>query len=122
MSKTSLSLQELDQLIIQDMSIETSEPLSPDDILDLLAKAIIRKSEAEEDISTLREMLALLRKQGIIGDELSHPELTLKWQTRSSWVYSPAVKQVQQMEQAEGVATKKTSEGWVVRKTPSPQF
>lgn len=122
MSKTSLSLQELDQLIIQDMSIETSEPLSPDDILDLLAKAIIRKSEAEEDISTLREMLALLRKQGIIGDELSHPELTLKWQTRSSWVYSAAVKQVQQMEQAEGVATKKTTEGWVVRKAPSPQF
>lgn len=122
MSKTSLSLQELDQLIIQDMSIETSEPLSPDDILDLLAKAIIRKSEAEEDISTLREMLALLRKQGIIGDELSHPELTLKWQTRSSWVYSSAVKQVQQMEQAEGVATKKTTEGWVVRKAPSPQF
>ena len=122
MSKTSLSLQELDQLIIQDMSIETSEPLSPDDILDLLAKAIIRKSQAEEDISTLREMLALLRKQGIIGDELSHPELTLKWQTRSSWVYSPAVKQVQQMEQAEGVATKKTTEGWVVRKAPSPQF
>ena len=122
MSKTSLSLQELDQLIIQDMSIETSEPLSADDILDLLAKAIIRKSQAEEDISTLREMLALLRKQGIIGDELSHPELNLKWQTRSSWVYSPAVKQVQQMEQAEGVATKKTTEGWVVRKTPSPQF
>ena len=122
MSKTSLSLQELDQLIIQDMSIETPEPLSADDILDLLAKAIIRKSEAEEDISTLREMLALLRKQGIIGDELSHPELNLKWQTRSSWVYSSAVKQVQQMEQAEGVATKKTTEGWVVRKAPAPQF
>ena len=122
MSKTSLSLKELDQLIIEDMSTESVPPLTPDDIVDLLAKAITRKSEAEEEITTLREMLALLRKQGVIGDELSHPELTLKWQTRSSWVYSAAVKQVQQMEQAEGVATKKTTEGWVVRKAPSPQF
>jgi hypothetical protein len=121
-SKTSISIQELDQLIIEEMSTESVPPLTPDDIVDLLAKAITRKSEAEEEIITLREMLALLRKQGVIGDELSHPELTLKWQTRSSWVYSPAVKQVQQMEQAEGVATKKTTEGWVVRKTPAPQF
>ena len=122
MPKASLSLKELDQLIIEEMSTETVPPLTPDDIVDLLAKAITRKSEAEEEIATLREMLALLRKQGVIGDELSHPELTLKWQTRSSWVYSAAVKQVQQMEQAEGVATKKTTEGWVVRKAPSPSF
>ena len=122
MSKTSISLKELDQLIIEEMSTESVPPLTPDDIVDLLAKAITRKSEAEEEIATLREMLALLRKQGVIGDELSHPELTLKWQTRSSWVYSAAVKQVQQLEQIEGIATKKTTEGWVVRKASSPQF
>ena len=104
------------------MSTETVPPLTADDIVDLLAKAITRKSEAEEEIATLREMLALLRKEGVIGDELSHPELTLKWQTRSSWVYSPAVKQAQQMEQAEGIATKKTTEGGVVRKASAPQF
>ena len=122
MSKTSISLQELDQLIIEEMSTETVPPLTPDDIVDLLAKAITRKSEAEEEITTLREMFAVMRKDGIIGDEVIHPKFTLKWQTRSSWVYSAAVKQVQQMEQAEGVATKKTTEGWVVRKAPSPQF
>lgn len=122
MSRASLSLQELDQLITEDMTVETTEPLTPDDIVDLLATKISQKQDLEEDISTLREMLAILRKEGVIGDELSHPELTLKWQTRSSWVYSPAVKQLQQMEQAEGVATKKTSEGWVARKIPSPSF
>ena len=101
------------------MTIETEQPLTPDDLMDLLAKAITREAEAKEDIATIRDMLAVLRKEGLIGDELSSPELTLKWQSRATWVYSPAIKAAQAMEQVEGIATKKTSEGWVTRKTKS---
>ena len=99
------------------MTIETSDPLKPDDLMDLLAKAITREAEAKEDIATIRDMLAVMRKEGLIGDELSSPELTLKWQTRSTWQYSAAIKSAQDMEKLEGIATQKTSEGWVTRKT-----
>ena len=98
------------------MTIDNSQPLTADDLLDLLAKAINREAEAKEDIATIRDMLAVLRKEGVIGDELSSPELTLKWQTRSTWQYSAAIKSAQAMEQMEGIATQKTTEGWVTRK------
>jgi len=99
------------------MTIDNSQPLTPDDLMDLLAKAIAREAEAKEDIATIRDMLAVLRKEGVIGDELSSPELTLKWQTRSTWQYSAAIKSAQDMEKVDGTATKKTTEGWVTRKT-----
>jgi len=116
LSRKSLSLEELEQLKIEPMTIDNSQPLTADDLLDLLAKAINREAEAKEDIATIRDMLAVLRKEGVIGDELSSPELTLKWQTRSTWQYSAAIKSAQAMEQMEGIATQKTTEGWVTRK------
>ena len=116
MSRKSLSLEELEQLKVEPMTIDNSQPLTADDLLDLLAKAINREAEAKEDIATIRDMLTVLRKEGVIGDELSSPELTLKWQTRSTWQYSAAIKSAQAMEQMEGIATQKTTEGWVTRK------
>jgi hypothetical protein len=116
LSRKSLSLEELEQLKIEPMTIDNSEPLKPDDLMDLLAKAITREAEAKEDIATIRDMLAVMRKEGLIGDELSSPELTLKWQTRSTWQYSSAIKTAQDLEKLEGIATQKTSEGWVTRK------
>ena len=115
--RSSLSLEELEQLKVEPMTIDNSQPLTPDDLMDLLAKAIAREAEAKEDIATIRDMLAVLRKEGVIGDELSSPELTLKWQTRSTWQYSAAIKSAQDMEKVDGTATKKTTEGWVTRKT-----
>ena len=97
------------------MTIETSDPLKPDDLMDLLAKAITREAEAKEDIATIRDMLAVMRKEGLIGDEMDHPAFTLKWQSRSTWVYSNAVKELQGLEKIDGSATKKTSEGWTAR-------
>jgi hypothetical protein len=116
LSRKSLSLEELEQLKIEPMTIDNSQPLTADDLLDLLAKAINREAEAKEDIATIRDMLAVLRKEGVIGDELSSPELTLKWQTRSTWQYSAAIKTAQDLEKVEGIATQKTTEGWVTRK------
>ena len=96
--------------------------MTADDLADLYAQKLESFEQLKEDIETIREMFAVMRKDGIISDEVIHPKFTLKWQTRSSWVYSAAVKQVQQLEQVEGIATKKTSEGWVVRKASAPQF
>ena len=99
------------------MTINNPESLTPDDVLNILAKKLQRHAEDALDIETLRNMLTVFRKEGLIGDIIEHPEFILKWQTRSTWQYSAAIKSAQDMEKLEGIATKKTTEGWVTRKT-----
>jgi hypothetical protein len=61
---------------------------------------------------------------GDIPDKLSTPYGSASLTTRTSWSYSSAVKQLQELEQLEGVATKKTSSSWTIRPaTPeTPDF
>ena len=98
-----------------------NQPLTPDDILDRLEAAIARKSDAEQEIEECKTCLALMRKEGLIGNTVQTDSLKLSWQTRSSWTYSAAIKTAQQMEQVEGLATKKESASWTVRRT-TPTF
>ena len=100
----------------------TQQPsLTPDDVLDRLAAAINRKADAEQEISNCKEVLTLMRAEGLINDTLESDDLKLTWTTRSTWQYSNAVKSLQQMEQIEGVATKKQSSSWTAKQL-SPKF
>lgn len=118
MPRPSIRFEDLD---IELMTVDTAQPLTPTDILDLYDAALKRKTDAEEDLNTLRQMLTELRTKGILEDELKSDTLAIKWQSRSTWSYSSAIKQAQQLEQADGTATKKTTEGWAIRRI-TPQF
>ena len=98
------------------MTIKNPESLTPDDVLNRLAEINKRQADDAEDKKILLGMLTIFRKEGTIGDTVEHPEFTIKWQSRATWVYSPAIKSAQDMEKLEGIATKKTTEGWVTRK------
>ena len=95
--------------------------LNADDVLDRLAAAINRKADAEQEISNCKEVLTLMRAEGLINDTVESPDLKLTWTTRSTWQYSNAVKSLQQMEQIEGVATKKQSSSWTAKQN-NPKF
>ena len=95
--------------------------LTPDDVLDRLSAAIDRKAAAEEEISNCKEVLTLMRAEGLINDTVESDDLKLTWTTRPTWQYSSAVKQLQQMEQIEGVATKKHSSSWTAKRI-NPKF
>ena len=97
------------------MTIDNVEPLTPDAVMDRYWELITKQKEVAEGIEECRSVLSIMRKEGIINDELEHPSFSLKWQTRSTWVYSNAVKNLQSLEKADGTATKKTSEGWTAR-------
>jgi hypothetical protein len=58
---------------------------------------------------------------GDITDKLSTPSGSATLTTRTSWSYSAAVKQLQELEQLEGVATKKTSSSWTIRPAADEQ-
>jgi hypothetical protein len=59
---------------------------------------------------------------GDITDKLSTPYGSATLTTRTSWVYSAAIKQAQEMEQLEGIATKKTSTSWTIRPATPEQL
>ena len=90
-----------------------------DDIMDRYAAALIRMEQDKQEIEDCRAILTQLRKDGIIGDKLDHPTFSLTWRSTSRWTYSAAVKQLQEMEQIEGIATKSTSGSFAaIRKKP----
>ena len=99
------------------MTIKNPESLTPDDVLNRLAEINKRQADDAEDKKILLGMLSIFRKEGTIGDKVEHPDFTMKWTKKETWKYSAAIKSAQAMEQVEGIATKKTSEGWVTRKT-----
>ena len=99
------------------MTIKNPESLTPDDALNIYAKILQRQAEDALDIQTLRNMLTVFRKEGLIGDKVEHPEFSLKWTKKETWQYTKELKAAQAMERMEHIATKKTTYYWVARKT-----
>ncbi len=117
MPRLTTSLQGLEDL----MTTDNVEALTPDDVMDRYWSLIQQQKETAEAIEEVRTVLTMMRRNGLIGDQMDHPAFTLKWQSRSTWVYSNAVKELQGLEKIDGTATKKTSEGWTARPT-KPQL
>ena len=72
-------------------------------------------AECQALIDDHKEQLQILFDDGLITDTISHDGITAKLTQRKTWQYSAAVKQLQEMEQLEGVATQKVSSSWSVR-------
>lgn len=96
-------------------------PPTSDDLLDQLASAYRTQRKAADTIESIKAQLAAMHAEGIVGDELSHPALNLKWVSRTSWVYSPAVRQTQDFEKLEGLATKRTTSSWTIQPNRTPE-
>jgi len=98
------------------MSQPAGEPtLSPSDIISRMAAAQRRKQDADDEIAACKQILGEMRDKGLIEDKAEADGYTVSFQTRTVWKYSPAIKQAQQFEQLEGLATKTTSGSWVLR-------
>lgn len=88
------------------------------------ATLLISIREAQADINKLEAIIAdnkaqlqELYDEGLIVDTLTHDGITAKLTQRKTWQYTPAVKQLQEIEQLEGLATQKVSSSWTVRST-----
>jgi hypothetical protein len=83
-------------------------------------QAAIKSMQAELD--ECKAGLQAHYDNGDIPDKLTTPYGSATLTTRSSWTYSAAVKQLQELEQLEGVATKKTSSSWTIRPATPEQL
>jgi hypothetical protein len=87
-----------------------------------VATLLISIREAQCEIAELQALidehkahLQDLFEEGLIPDSVSHDGISAKIQQRKTWQYSPAIKELQDMEQVEGIATQKVSSSWIVR-------
>jgi len=87
-----------------------------------VASLLISIREAQCQISELQALidehkthLQDLFDEGLITDNVNHDGITAKIQQRKTWQYSSAVKELQDMEKLEGIATEKISNSWHVR-------
>jgi hypothetical protein len=103
-------------------SLNTATTSTPPTTSPAVATLLISIREAQCQISELQALidehkthLQDLFDEGFITDSVSHDGITAKIQQRKTWQYSPAIKELQDMEQVEGIATQKVSSSWHVR-------
>ena len=96
-------------------TIQPQNELTPDAIVDSMVDDLIIIKDRQAAVDAKKEILRQMRNDGLIGDKYEHELLTLTWQTTKRWVYSPAIKKLQDLEKVDGSATQTTSENWVAR-------
>jgi len=96
----------------------------PAQLVAFITTAQAQAKSLAADIDAWKAELQALYDSGNITDKLSTPFGSATLTTRSTWAYSPAVKQLQELEQLDGLATKKTSTSWTIRPitTEQPDF
>ena len=83
---------------------------------------ILRIRERQQQIEALKRLIdsdkVTLESrflEGSITDKLSTKNISATRSTRTSYTYSPAVKQLQEMEVIDGIATPKETVSWTIR-------
>ena len=100
---------------------------NPESILGVIASTKIEIARHQEILDRLMDDLALMYTTGDLDDlkdddgNLSAHGVKVSRCTRTSWQYSNAVKELQQLEQFEGVAQKRETEYWRVT-LPKAEF
>ncbi len=94
------------------------EDLSPDQLIYLATQTQSSINELKTFLDNIRSRLTNFRDLGIIDDKLSTDYGSATLVTRTTYSYSPAVKQLQELEVLEGIATKKTSASWTIKAKP----
>jgi hypothetical protein len=94
------------------------EDLTPTQLIYLATQTQSSIKELTTFLDNIRTRLTNFRDLGIIDDKLSTDYGSATLVTRTSWTYSEAVKQLQELEQLEGIACKKTSASWTIKAKP----
>lgn len=110
-------LAELEQFpdITMPIEEEVLDTLSPEDLIRIAIIAQSTVATTKLLIDNIKQRLNGLRDLGLVEDKVLSPVGTASFQVRETWQYTPAVKELQDMEILEGLATKKTSTSWTIR-------
>lgn len=110
-------LADLEQFPSMTMPIdeEVLDTMSPEDLIQIAVIAQGTIAATKLLLDNIKQRLNGLRDLGLVEDKVLSPVGTASFQVRETWQYTPAVKELQDMEILEGLATKKTSASWTIR-------
>lgn len=100
---------------------------NPSTLLGVIASTKQEIARQQEILDRLMDDLALMYTAGDLDNikdddgNLAHAGIKVSRCTRTSWQYSNAVKELQQLEQFEGIASKRETEYWRVT-LPKAEF
>lgn len=93
--------------------------LSPSDLLKLIRHAQAERNNLDQLIDSYKAQLQQHFDSGDISDTFTTDTIQARYTPRTTWKYSAAVKQLQDLEKMEGVATKSTSYSWTISEKKS---
>ena len=97
------------------MTINNVGTLEIDDILDRWQQLDEQEKSAQAGKDEIKQVLDQMRKEGSIGKKVEHPNFIATLETRTSWKFTKAVKEKQDMEKLDGSATQSESTFWRIR-------
>jgi len=93
---------------------QTTDLIAPTDLLKLIRHAQNERANLDQLIDIYKTQLQQHFKDGTIDTTFNAGNIQARYTERTSWKYSAAVKQLQDLEKLEGVATKSTSRSWTI--------
>ena len=91
------------------------DPITVNDLLHRYRQLDEQERFAKEGKDEIRTALKALRDAGAIEDKFTASGFSVTWTKRTTYTYSKAVKELQDMEKLNGLATPKVSESWTIR-------
>lgn len=91
--------------------------IQPAELLKLIRIAQSERNGLDQLIDSYKLQLQQHLDDGTIPPSFQAGNIQARYTERSTWKYSAAVKQLQDLEKMEGVATKSTSKSWTITTT-----
>ena len=104
---------------LADIDLHPSDLTDPIDINDLMrryAELDAQERHAREGKQEIKHVLSAFHDQGLVADKFSAHGYIGALTRHTTYTYTKAVKELQDMEKLEGLATQKTSTSWTLRK------
>jgi hypothetical protein len=97
---------------------------TPEQLIAYITAAQAQAKALAADIDAWKAELQAQFDAGLITDKLTTPFGSATLTQRSSWIYSAAVKHLQEMEQLHDIAVKRSTYSWTIRpaSTEQPDF
>jgi len=97
---------------------------TPEQLIAYITAAQAQAKALAADIDAWKAELQAQFDAGLITDKLSTPFGSATLTQRTSWIYSAAVKHLQEMEQLHDIAVKRSTYSWTIRpaSTEQPDF
>jgi hypothetical protein len=97
------------------MTAAPSPLTPPEDLIRLITEAQAFIKTTQSFIDDYKAQLSQHLEAGNIPDKLSTTFGSATLTTRTTYAYSPRIKEAQDLEILEGIATKKTSSSWTIK-------